>query len=87
MGKLVKDDDGKPIEIREHSDHLMAILLKGHRPEKYRENVNISGTVTMELSARIDNAIKRFEATTARDAVETLDQQPILIEHKSRRST
>jgi hypothetical protein len=62
--KLVKDDAGDPIEIRERSDHLMATLLKGHRPEKHRENVSIRSTVTHELSVLADNAIKRLEATT-----------------------
>lgn len=86
MGKLVKDDNGKPIEKREYSDHLLTTLLKGHRPLKYRENVSIGGTVTHELSERMDNAIKRLEAINVRDTVEPPGQPPIVIEHKSRRS-
>jgi hypothetical protein len=39
-GKLVKDDDGNPIRLREHSDTLMCLLLKSRRPEKYRERVS-----------------------------------------------
>jgi hypothetical protein len=29
--------------VREHSDQLAALLLKAHRPEKYRENIRHSG--------------------------------------------
>ena len=37
MGKVVRDDDGKPMMIRKYSDTLMVTLLKAHRPDKYRE--------------------------------------------------
>jgi hypothetical protein len=62
MGKPIKGDDGKIIEVREYSDHLMLSLLKGHRPEKYRENISFTGTMTIELSARMDAAIRRLAA-------------------------
>jgi hypothetical protein len=61
MGKLVKDDDGKVIEIREYSDNLMALLLRGHRPERFRENINVTGTITLDLSGRLDGAALRLE--------------------------
>jgi len=54
MGKLVKDDAGNVIETREYSDHLMTTLLKGHRPQKYRDNINVSGTIVLDLSSRLD---------------------------------
>jgi hypothetical protein len=38
-GKLVKDDDGVSLRIREYSDTLMCLLLKSRRPEKYRDRV------------------------------------------------
>ena len=64
MGKLVLGADGKPIEMREYSDHLMITLLKARRPERFRENINVSGTVTHELSARLDEAIQRLKTKT-----------------------
>jgi hypothetical protein len=67
MGKVVRDKRGKPMVRRQYSDHLMIALLKAHRPEKYRENVNLSGTVMVELSSRIDAAIKRREQFEAEE--------------------
>ena len=32
--------------IRKYSDSLLALLLKAHRPEKYRENVNMNQNTT-----------------------------------------
>jgi len=34
MGKLVRDEDGKPIALRKYSDTLMLALLRAHKPEK-----------------------------------------------------
>jgi hypothetical protein len=36
-GKLVRDDGGAVVYIREYSDRLLEILLRAHRPEKFRE--------------------------------------------------
>src|ERR1700691_2957444 len=38
-GKIVKDDEGVSLRIREYSDTLMCLLLKSRRPEKYRDRV------------------------------------------------
>jgi hypothetical protein len=61
FGKLVKDDNGKVVTVRDYSDNLLLAQLKAHRPEKYRENINVTGTMTVELSSRMDAAIKRME--------------------------
>src|SRR5438477_5014758 len=36
-GKLIYADDGTPLLPRRYSDSLMALLLKAHRPEKYKD--------------------------------------------------
>lgn len=36
-GRILRDDDGNPVVIRRYSDSLMQMLLRAHRPEKYRE--------------------------------------------------
>lgn len=50
---------GKKIDyIREYSDTLLIFLLKGGRPEKFRErmdiNQNISGSLDVNIEAEID---------------------------------
>lgn len=40
-GRLVVDPQGKPIMQRRYSDGLMALLLKAHRPEKFRDNATL----------------------------------------------
>jgi hypothetical protein len=49
-GRAVLDDQGKPVMrpavIRRRSERLMETLLKGNRPNKYRENVKIDASVT-----------------------------------------
>ncbi len=43
VGELELDAHGEPIPltVRRPSDRLMEILLKAHRPEKFRENVDV----------------------------------------------
>jgi len=36
-GRMVRDDAGNPLSVRRYSDSLLALLLRAHRPEKYRE--------------------------------------------------
>lgn len=38
-GRMVRDDSGKPLTVRRYSDSLLALLLRAHRPEKYRERL------------------------------------------------
>lgn len=49
-GRIGKDQDGKIGVIRKYSDTLLIFLLKGARPEKYRERQEIkhSGNVEIE---------------------------------------
>jgi hypothetical protein len=38
-GKLVRDDDGKPILVRRYSDHLLLALLQARRPPRRERSV------------------------------------------------
>ncbi|XQZ98837.1 hypothetical protein ACOZ4Y_02590 [Komagataeibacter rhaeticus] len=58
MGQLVKDptDPSKYLTTRKRSDGLMTLLLKAHRPEKYRERYDVqqSGNITMNITSDDD---------------------------------
>jgi hypothetical protein len=55
-GRVVTDADGKPIELREYSDTLLIFLLKGKKPDTYRENQTVEhkGKVAHSHAGRID---------------------------------
>lgn len=57
-GQIVRDENGKPILIREYSDRLLELGLKSNRPEKFRErmdiNQNVSGSLDVNIEATID---------------------------------
>ena len=42
-GEIQRDAEGKPVTIRKYSDRMLELLLKAHRPEKYRERYDVSG--------------------------------------------
>ena len=65
-GRLVHDDAGKPLTIRRYSDSLLALLLRAHRPEKYRDRRPI---VT-------DNADSRGLSFTIKIGERTEEEQP-----------
>lgn len=50
FGRVGKDQDGEVGTIRRYSDSLMQLLLKAHRPEKYRERQQVehSGSIAIE---------------------------------------
>ncbi len=39
-GKLIRDDDGRVMTIRRHNDRLLEMLLKAHRPERFRDRAD-----------------------------------------------
>ena len=45
--------------VREYSDTLLIFLLKGARPQKYRDNVNVTAGISVDLGARITRALRR----------------------------
>lgn len=51
FGRVARDQDGEVGTIRKYSDALMNTLLKAHRPEKYRERVDVQqhGKVEIEF--------------------------------------
>jgi hypothetical protein len=76
MGKPVRDEAGKTVVIRKYSDHLLLALLKAHRPERYRENINLNMTNTVELGVRLDAAQRRLGSL---NQAETLTNEPLVL--------
>lgn len=48
-GRVAKDTDGQIGLVRKYSDSLMALLLKGAKPEKYRERQQVDVTGRLEV--------------------------------------
>jgi hypothetical protein len=44
-------------QVREYSDTLMALLLRAHKPEKYRERQEISGTLGLTWRQVVEQAM------------------------------
>jgi len=59
-GQIVKDDDGNPIMIREYSDRLLEFALKGNRPEKFRDRLDVNQTVQGALDVNIESEIDKL---------------------------
>lgn len=51
-GKWVHDDEGNLVMIRKYDANLLMLLLKAARPEKYRENIKVSGSLDHNLVPR-----------------------------------
>ena len=49
-GKLIRDDDGKVVMVREYNDRLLEYLLKAHRPEKYRDKSETGGKTARDTT-------------------------------------
>lgn len=49
IGRVGKDQDGIITVVREYSDSLMTLLLKAHRPDKYRERTDVQHTGKLEI--------------------------------------
>lgn len=62
-GKLVKDDSGAPVILREYSDRLMEILLRAHRPSTFREQTLIEHTGTISLEKLVEASLKTVEGS------------------------
>ena len=51
-GEVVTDPEtGGPLKMREHSDALMGLLLRAHRPDKYREKNMVDISALSGLAA------------------------------------
>lgn len=51
----------KPLVIRKYSDVLLIFLLKGLRPEKYRDNMHVSGSLQVNIAERLIAARQRLK--------------------------
>ena len=60
--------------IRKYSDTLMIFLLKGNRPEKYRENINVS---VPDLDAAIERQLARLAAGSQAEVSGEADSESI----------
>jgi hypothetical protein len=58
-GKLVRDEDGHPMTIQRYSDVLLTLLLRAHRPEKFRERTSVEIDVSDRLADRLEAARQR----------------------------
>lgn len=48
-GKWVHDDAGNPVMIHKFDPRLLELLLKGAKPEVYRENIKVTGDLQHKL--------------------------------------
>jgi hypothetical protein len=44
QGRLAKDEDGNVLTVRKYSDTLMCLLLKGRKPDRFRERAEVKNT-------------------------------------------
>ena len=63
-GNVVLDVDGKPmrgklVTIRKYSDSVLMFLLRGAKPEKYRERHQVEHTGTVTIVERLQAGRKR----------------------------
>lgn len=54
FGRVGRDQDGEIGAIRRYSDSLLIFLLKGNRPDKFRERIEHSGQVRHDVSVQPD---------------------------------
>lgn len=74
-GRPVYDEDGgmvmskKPLAIRKYSDQLLQFLLRGAKPEKYRERFDHSGTVdhNHKFSGTLEELLATYRNLTKAD--------------------
>jgi hypothetical protein len=68
------DDDGnpagKPLAIRKYSDSLLQFLLRGAKPEKYRERFShdVNAKVTHRFDGTLEDLLTTYRALTADDS-------------------
>ena len=64
-GRMVRDDAGNPLTIRRYSDTLLALLLRAHRPEKYRDkpvlNCGDPDSRNVSFTIRIGDQLRDYE--------------------------
>jgi hypothetical protein len=58
-GKLVRDEDGQPLVIQRYSDQLLTLLLRAHRPDKFRDRAAVEIDISDRLAERLEAARRR----------------------------
>jgi hypothetical protein len=70
-GKLVRGDDGQPLSIQRYSDQLLTLLLRAHRPDRFRDRAAVEIDISDRLAERLEAARRR--AITKPELPVTLD--------------
>jgi hypothetical protein len=58
-GKLVRDENGNPMVIKRYSDNLLALLLRAHKPDRFRDRTSVEFDVSDKLADRLEAARRR----------------------------
>jgi len=53
---LVLGEDGQPVMVKKYSDTLLIFLLKGAKPEKYRDKLDVKASVEASVNHEINLA-------------------------------
>jgi hypothetical protein len=64
-GRVVMDEAGQPLTVRHYSDRLLELLLRAHRPEKFRDRPqppSASPSPPLLTLEAVDAEIARLEA-------------------------
>ena len=71
---LIYDADGHPVTVRKYSDTLLIFLLKGARPERYRDNVHVTAPANLGITVILEQMRDdRRIAESAADFVALVD--------------
>ena len=66
VGKIVRDDEGQPLVIRQFSDSLLITLLKARRPERFKDRAVIEHDISDRVAERLEAArLRALDALTA----------------------
>jgi hypothetical protein len=72
-GRLICDPSGEPIMIPRYSDTLLAMLLKAHRPDKYKDRSEVQFDISDRLAERLEAARQRL----------VTKEQPVILDLKA----
>lgn len=52
---LIYDRDGQVVTVQKYSDSLLMFLLKGARPQKYRENLSVTAPAALGVTVVLES--------------------------------
>lgn len=73
---LVLGEDGAPMLVKKYSDTLLIFLLKGARPQKYRDRAQVEVSGQLDINTLAAEADARFAAFVAASATPAVLGQP-----------